>query len=242
MPSTPACVRPTHAASDGEDLRKLDPALAPNHYGPWRLGDARVHSLRWTPLIGKLKPGETVVVAAASGPVGSLLGELARMAGARAVGIAGEIEKCRHVKDELGFDTAINHKASDFGERLAEACPHAIDIYFENVGGAIWPAVLPLLSRFARVPLGGLIAQYNGIEKAQGRDQLDATMREVLTKSLTVRGFISADFFSEHYAQFVQIVSGAVADGRVRYKRRHHRWAGERARSLHVDVGGAQLR
>ena len=119
-------------------------------------------------LIGKPKPGETVVVAAASGPVGSLVGQLAMMASARAIGIAGGAEKCRYVAEELRFDAAVDHRAPDFAEKLAAACPKGIDVYFENVGGAIWQAVLPLLNGFARVPVCGLIAQYSGAGQAAG--------------------------------------------------------------------------
>jgi NADPH-dependent curcumin reductase CurA len=169
-------------------------------------------------LIGKPVSGETVVVAAASGPVGSLVGQLAKIAGARAVGIAGGAAKCRYVNDELGFHAAIDHRAADFQERLAAACPDGIDVYFENVGGVIWQAVLPLLNSFARVPVCGLIAQYNGVESPGARDTLATTMRGVLTKSLTLRGFIGSDFAKEHYPQFLRIVSEAVADGRVRYR------------------------
>ena len=135
-------------------------------------------------LIGKPKPGETVVVAAASGPVGSLVGQLAKLAGARAVGIAGGPEKCRSVVEEFRFDAAVDHRASDLAEKLAAACPKGIDVYFENVGGAIWQAVLPLLNTFARVPVCGLIAQYNATGPAPGPNLLPATMREVLSKSL----------------------------------------------------------
>src|SRR5213080_948103 len=151
-------------------------------------------------VIGKPKPGETVVVAAASGPVGSLVGQLAKIAGARAVGIAGGPEKCAYVKDELHFDAAVDHRAADFPARLTAACPNGIDVYFENVSGAIWQAVLPLLNRFARVPVCGLIAQYSGVGKGDGTDRLPATMREILSKSLTVRGFIHNELAEQHDA------------------------------------------
>jgi NADPH-dependent curcumin reductase CurA len=169
-------------------------------------------------LIGKPSPGETVVVAAASGPVGSLVGQLAKIAGAKAVGIAGGPDKCRYVKDELGFDAAIDHRTPDFVGKLAEACPDGIDIYFENVGGAIWQAVLPLLNGFARVPVCGLIAQYNAAGVSEGPDRLPATMRAVLTKSLTLRGFINYEFAAEHYPQFLRTVSKGIAEGQVRYR------------------------
>ena len=169
-------------------------------------------------VIGKPKRGETVVVAAASGPVGSLVGQLARIGGARAVGIAGGPEKCAYVKDELRFDAAIDHRAADFTDQLAAACPNGIDVYFENVGGAIWQAVLPLLNKFARIPVCGLIAQYNGVGKGDGTDRLAATMREILSKSLTVRGFLNYEFAAEHYPAFLREVGAGIADGRIRYR------------------------
>jgi NADPH-dependent curcumin reductase CurA len=168
-------------------------------------------------LIGKPKPGETVVVAAASGPVGSLVGQLAKLAGARAVGIAGSPEKCRAVIEEFRFDAAVDHRTPDFAEKLAAACPNGIDIYFENVGGAVWQAVLPLLNKFARVPVCGLIAQYNATA-APGPNLLPATMREVLSKSLTLRGYINYEFAAEHHSSFLRTVGAAVADGRIRYR------------------------
>ncbi len=207
----------THAASDGTGLRTLDPALGPITTGLGVLGMPGFTAYSGLLVIGKPKPGETVVVAAASGPVGSLVGQLAKMAGARAVGIAGGVDKCRYVREELGFDAAIDHRAADFAEQLAAACPDGIDVYFENVGGAIWQAVLPLLNTFARVPVCGLIAQYSGA-KTDGPDRLPATMREILSKSLTLRGFINYEFADEHYPAFLQSVSAGIADGRIRYR------------------------
>jgi NADPH-dependent curcumin reductase CurA len=159
-----------------------------------------------------------VVVAAASGPVGSLVGQLAKIAGARAVGIAGGADKCAYVKNELRFDAAIDHRAADFPAQLAAACPDGIDVYFENVGGAIWQAVLPLLNSFARVPVCGLIAQYNGVGPGDGTDRLPATMREILSKSLTLRGFINNEFAEQHFAAFLREVGAGIVDGRIRYR------------------------
>src|SRR5712671_3612132 len=130
----------THAVSDRADLRKLDPAVAPVTTGLGVLGMPGFTAYGGLRVIGKPKPGETVIVAAASGPVGSLVGQLAQIVGARAVGIAGGSEKCTYVKDELGFDAAVDHRAADFATKLAAACPDGIDVYFENVGGAIWQA------------------------------------------------------------------------------------------------------
>jgi len=207
----------THAASDGTGLRKLDPKLAPITTGLGVLGMPGFTAYSGLYAIGKPKSGETVAVAAASGPVGSLVGQLAKMAGARAVGIAGGADKCRHVREELRFDAAIDHRAPDFARQLAAACPKGIDVYFENVGGAVWQAVLPLLNRFARVPVCGLIAQYNASD-APGPNLLPATMREVLSKSLTLRGFINYEFAAEHFATFLTTVAAAIKSGEVRYR------------------------
>jgi NADPH-dependent curcumin reductase CurA len=208
----------THAASAGAALRKLDPAVAPITTGLGVLGMPGFTAYAGLNLIGKPKPGETVVVAAASGPVGSLVGQLAKIAGARAVGIAGGGEKCRAVVEEFRFDAAVDHRGSDFAERLQAACPNGIDVYFENVGGAVWQAVLPLLNTFARVPVCGLIAQYNATGPAAGPNLLPATMREVLTKSLTLRGYINYEFAADHYPAFLRTVGAAISDGRIRYR------------------------
>jgi NADPH-dependent curcumin reductase CurA len=122
------------------------------------------------------------------------------------------------VREDLRFDAAIDHRDPDFAARLAAACPDGIDIYFENVGGAIWQAVLPLLNNFARIPISGLIAQYSGVGNGDGTDRLPATMRAILTKSLTVRGFMNYEFAAEHYPAFLREVGAGIADGRIRYR------------------------
>jgi NADPH-dependent curcumin reductase CurA len=208
----------THSLSNRADLRKLDPTSAPVTTGLGVLGMPGFTAYGGLSVIGKPAAGETVVVAAASGPVGSLVGQLAKIAGARAVGIAGGRDKCAYVMDDLGFDAAIDHRDANFATKLAEACPDGIDVYFENVGGTIWQAVLPLLNKFARVPVSGLVAQYNGVGKGEGTDQLPATMREILSKSLTVRGFINYNFAAEHFAAFLREVGAGIADGRIRYR------------------------
>jgi NADPH-dependent curcumin reductase len=208
----------THALSDRGDLRKLDPAIAPVTTGLGVLGMPGFTAYGGLRVIGKPAPGETVVVAAASGPVGSLVGQLAKIGGARAVGIAGGPEKCVYVKDELRFDAAIDHRDTGFAAKLAAACPNGIDVYFENVGGAIWQAVLPLLNKFARVPVSGLIAQYSSVAKGDGIDRLPATMRAILSNSVTVRGFLNYEFAAEHYPAFLREVGAGIADGRIRYR------------------------
>jgi NADPH-dependent curcumin reductase CurA len=208
----------THALSDRPDLRKLDPSVAPVTTGLGVLGMPGFTAYGGLRVIGKPASGETVVVAAASGPVGSLVGQLAKIAGARAIGIAGSSEKCAYVKDDLGFDAAVDHRASDFVAQLAAACPKGIDVYFENVGGAVWQAVLPLLNNFARVPVCGLIAQYNATGPGDGTNLLPETMRQILSKRLTVRGFINYDFAAEHFSTFLKEVGAGIADGRIRYR------------------------
>jgi NADPH-dependent curcumin reductase CurA len=122
------------------------------------------------------------------------------------------------VKNELRFDAAVDHKAPDFAVQLAAACPKGIDVYFENVGGAVWQAVLPLLNQFARVPVCGLVAQYNASGPGEGRNLLPATMFAVLSKSLTMRGFINYEFAAEHFGDFLREVSAGIADGSIRYR------------------------
>jgi NADPH-dependent curcumin reductase CurA len=213
----------THALSDGTTLygiplRKLDPTVAPVTTALGVLGMPGFTAYGGLRAIGKPQPGETVVVAAASGPVGSLVGQLAKLAGARAVGVAGGAEKCAFVKDVLRFDAAVDHRAVDFPAQLAAACPDGIDVYFENVGGAVWQAVLPLLNTYARIPVSGLIAQYNGVGPGDGTDRLPATMREILSKSLTLRGFINFEFAGQYYDEFLRDVGAGIADGRIRYR------------------------
>jgi hypothetical protein len=162
--------------------------------------------------IGQPKPGETVAVAAASGAVGSVVGQVARIKGCRTIGIAGGADKCRYVVEELGFDACIDHHAADFVKRLQAACPTGIDVYFENVGGAVQQAVWPLLNNFARIPVCGLIADYNATAPMPGPD-----MFAVLRKRLTLRGFIVTDF-ADKRADFARDVGDWVRTGRLKYR------------------------
>ncbi len=206
-----------YALSDGRGAHKLDPNLAPVTTALGVLGMPGMTA--WTGLmnIGQPRPGETVVVAAASGAVGSVVGQLARIKGCRAVGIAGGEEKCRYVKEELGLDACIDHRRPDMAEALKSACPKGIDIYFENVGGPVFDAVRPLLNPFARVPVCGLIAHYNDTRPPDGPDRLPGLMMQVLVKRLTLRGFIVSDFAGQR-KDFLAEVGPLVRDGRIKYR------------------------
>src|SRR5271170_7244045 len=192
-----------YSLSDGAMLRVVDAKAVPIQAYLGSLGMPGITAWYGLNRIIAPKAGETVLVSAATGAVGSVVGQLAKIAGARTVGIAGGPEKCAHVKDDLGF-AAVDHRDPDFPAKLTASCPDGIDVYFENVGGAVWQAVLPLLNKFARVPVSGLVAQYNGVEKSEDTDRLPATMREILSMSVTVRGFINYDFAAEHYVAFLR--------------------------------------
>jgi hypothetical protein len=207
----------THAVSDGKLVREIDPSLAPVSAALGVLGMPGMTAYTGLLEIGQPKPGETVVVSAASGAVGSVVGQIARIKGARAVGIAGGPDKCRYVVDELGFDACLDHRAPDLPGRLKQACPNGIDVYFENVGGTVFEAVFPLLNNFARVPVCGQIATYNATEMPAGSLRTSAVTRAILTKRLTLRGFIVTDFASRH-ADFLRDVSGWVRDARIKYR------------------------
>jgi NADPH-dependent curcumin reductase CurA len=206
----------THAISDGKGLTKVDPKIAPVSTAVGVLGMPGMTAYTGLLDIGQPKPGETVVVAAASGAVGSAVGQIARIKGARAVGIAGGRDKCEYVKKELGFDDCIDHRDPNLAAKLKEACPKGIDVYFENVGGAVFEAVFPLLNAFARIPVCGLISEYNNFGETSPK-WAGAMMRAVLVKRLTIRGFIVSDF-AARYADFLRDMSGWVRDGKVKHK------------------------
>jgi len=200
-----------YALSNGAGLRKLDPAAAPVTTALGVLGMPGLTAYVGLLEIGRPKPGETVAVAAASGAVGSVVGQIAKITGCRAVGIAGGPDKCRYVVQELGFDACIDHRAADFARQLEVACPVGIDVYFENVGGAVQQVVWPLLNDFARIPVCGLIAQYNAAPMP-GPD-----MFSVLRKRLALRGFIVWDFAAKQ-ADFLRDAGEWVRSGRLKYR------------------------
>lgn len=201
-----------YALSTGAGLRKLDPAVAPVSTALGVLGMPGMTAYVGLLEIGQPKPGETIVVAAASGAVGSVVGQIGKIKGCRAVGIAGGAEKCRFVTEEFGFDACVDHRAPDFAKQLEAACPNGIDIYFENVGGAVQQTVWPLLNDFARIPVCGLIAQYNATRPMPGPD-----MFSVLRKRLLLRGFIVWDFAAKE-ADFLRDVSEWIRTGRLKYR------------------------
>jgi NADPH-dependent curcumin reductase CurA len=207
----------SYALSDGTDLRRLDPQQAPVTTALGVLGMPGFTAYAGLLTLGQPKAGETVVVAAASGPVGATVGQIAHIKGARAVGIAGGPEKCALVRDVFGFDVALDHRSPTFAEDLREACPDGIDVYFENVGGKVWDAVFPLLNTFARIPVCGLVAQYNSTGPFEGPDRLPSLMRDVLTKSLTIRGFIQREFSAQR-PDFYREMAQWIAEGRVKYQ------------------------
>ncbi|MEU7632162.1 NADP-dependent oxidoreductase [Nocardia sp. NPDC049220] len=206
----------THDVVSARRVRKLDPGAAPVSTALGVLGMPGFTAYAGLREIGRPQPGETLVVAAATGPVGSTVGQVAKIKGARAVGIAGGPRKVAYL-NELGFDSALDHHAPDFVQQLTAAVPDGIDVYFENVGGAVADAVYPLLNTYARVPVCGLIANYNASGAPEGPDRLPAYYGRILTKSLTVRGFIQSEFVDDLYPDFLREMGEWVAAGRVRY-------------------------
>ena len=168
--------------------------------------------------IGRPVAGETVVVAAASGAVGSVVGQIAKIMGCTVVGIAGGTEKCRYVTGELGFDACVDHRGDDLPGRLAAACPKGIDVYFENVGGAVFDAVLPLLNARARVPVCGLIAAYNATALPPGPDRLGLLVGTLLRKRIRMQGFIVFDDYGPRWGEFAGAMGEWVQQDRVKVR------------------------
>jgi NADPH-dependent curcumin reductase len=210
-----------YALSDGQGLLKLDDMDQPS------LALGGLGMTGFTAYIGLLdiaqvQSGETVVVAAATGAVGSVVGQIARLKGARVVGIAGGAEKCRYAVEVLGFDACLDHHEAQLAERLAVACPTGIDVYFENVGGAVFEAVLPLLNLNARVPVCGFIAHYNKAinEHATPADpnRLPQLMATLLSKRIRMQGFIILDHYARRFEAFRRDMGEWVTSGKVRLR------------------------
>ena len=168
--------------------------------------------------IGQPQAGETLVVAAATGPVGATVGQIGKIKGCRVIGVAGGEEKCRHAVDVLGFDACLDHHADDFDEQLAKACPQGIDVYYENVGGKVFDAVLPLLNTSARVPVCGLVSGYNATNLPEGPDRLPLLMGTILKKRIRMQGFIIAQDYGHRIDEFQQEMGRWVQEGKIHYR------------------------
>ena len=203
-----------YAVSDGAGLLKL--GAAPQHpsYALGIMGMPGFTGYMGLLDIGKPKAGETLVVAAATGPVGSTVGQIAKLKGCHVVGVAGGAEKCAYAVQQLGFDACLDHYAPDFAAQLAAACPQGIDIYFENV----LDAVLPLLNTSARMPVCGIISHYNQTQLPEGSDRLSYLMGLILRKRMTMRGFIIFDDYAPHFPEFRKQMGAWLEEGKINYK------------------------
>lgn len=207
----------SHALCEGKGLRKLDARDAPISTALGILGMPGHTAYVGLLDIGRPQAGQTVLVSAASGAVGSAVGQIARIKNCRVVGVAGAAEKCRYVVDELGFDACVSHMDADLAEKLAEACPQGIDVYYDNVGGKVLAAAFELLNVAARVPVCGMISHYNDQAPAEGPDRLPKFMRGVLTKRLAIQGFIIFDH-QHRWKDFHAHMSEWIRDGSVKYR------------------------
>ena len=207
-----------YGVSNGEGLVKL--GMEPSHpsFALGIMGMPGFTAYMGLLDIGQPKEGDTLVVAAATGPVGATVGQIGKLKGCRVIGIAGGEEKCRHAKEVLGFDECIDHKAEDFAEQLAAACDKGIDVYFENVGGKVFDAVMPLLNTGARVPVCGLISQYNATSLPDGPDRMSALMGMLLVKRIKMQGFIIFDDYAHRYNEFAVQMTEWLAQGKIQYK------------------------
>lgn len=213
----------THCVENAKALQKLNPKQAPITAALGVLGMPGLTGWYGLTEIGKPKEGETLVVAAATGPVGSIVGQLAKAKGLRVVGIAGGAEKCAMAVEQFGFDACLDHRAygtaSELRRALKDACPKGIDIYFENVGGKVLDAVLPLMNPHGRIPLCGMIAWYNDGGLGEGANDASLTApklwRNMLVKFLTVQGFIISNHW-DRMPDFHAEVGPMLMDGRIK--------------------------
>lgn len=201
---------------DASRLRRVDPALPQPTLALSALGSAGFAAWLGLTDIGQPQPGETVVVAAATGAVGSVVGQLAKRLGCRVVGIAGGEEKCRLAVEQLGFDACVSHHEDDLAERLADACADGIDVYFESAGGAAFEAVLPLLNDFARIPLCGQVAWANATSLPAGYDLTPRVMRVLLNRRVRLQGFQIGDHVDARFDAFLAEMTPRVIAGDIR--------------------------
>src|SRR5262245_35654991 len=201
-----------YSAVSGQGLLKLDPAEAPLSTSLGVLGMPGLTAYVGLSEIGRPRHGETVVVSAASGAVGSVVGQLAKREGARVIGIAGGADKCRFVESELGFDSCIDHRSADLGAALDRACPQGIDVYWENVGGAVQPAVFARLNDFGRMVMCGMVAEYNDVEPRPGPNLMAA-----VRKRLRIQGFIVSDQW-QRFGEYRAMAAPLVRSGQIKYR------------------------
>ena len=207
-----------YAVSDGSDLTKLGKKPEKPSYALGVLGMPGFTAYMGLLDIGKPKAGDTLVVAAATGPVGATVGQIGRLQGCRVVGVAGTAQKCRYAKETLGFDECLDHKDPHFADMLKQACPDGIDIYYENVGGKVFDAVLPLLNVGARIPVCGLVSRYNATKLPDGPDRISVLMGTILIKRITMKGFIIFDDYGHRYDEFVKEMSDMLGTGKIHYR------------------------
>jgi NADPH-dependent curcumin reductase len=201
-----------YAISDGSNLRKIDTQLAPPSAHLGVVGMPGVTAYVGLLDIGQPKAGETVVVSAASGAVGSVVGQIAKLKDCRVVGVAGGKEKCDFVVKELGFDACIDHRAGDLDAALAAAAPKGVDVYFENVGGPLLDAVLLRCNPFARIPLCGMVSQYNATERYGAKNLMMAVGMRI-----RLQGFIVSDHM-QRWPEALRQLGQWVRDGKVKYR------------------------
>jgi len=222
----------THCLMPGDRLVKLDRHGAPLSAYLGVLGMPGATAYRGITEICRPKAGETVVISAASGAVGSVAGQLAKRAGARVVGVAGGAEKSLFVQETLGFDDCVDHRSMDLQRELAVCCPNGIDAYFENVGGAVQAAVFELLNPFARVAMCGMVSQYNETEFPPGPN-----LGFVVGKRVLIQGFIVSDK-PEKLPEWRKLAAPWVADGSLVYREDVHEGLDEAPNALAAILGG----
>ena len=201
-----------YAVSNGQGVRKLDPSQARISHALGVLGMPGLTAYSGLLDVGQPKSGETVVVSAAAGAVGSLVGQIAKIKGCRAVGLAGSDEKCTYVTSELGFDACINYKSRDLDKAFRETCPGGIDVYYDNVAGRILEAALRHINHGARIPLVGLISQYNATDMPAGPNLLPLLVHRAM-----IKGYLVFDH-THRTGEFLRDVSGWLKEGKVKYR------------------------
>jgi NADPH-dependent curcumin reductase CurA len=206
------------AISDGRGILNLGSDPAKPSYALGVLGMPGFTAYMGLLDIGQPQPGETVVVAAATGAVGAQVGQIAKIKGCHVIGIAGGAAKCRYAVEQLGFEACLDHHSPTLNQDLAAACPKGIDVYFENVGGKVFDAVLPLLNAKARIPLCGLISGYNADPAQEGIYRTGQVMGILLKKRIKIQGFIIFDDYGAHFGEFRKQMSEWFEAGRVKYR------------------------